>query len=58
LDSNSIEIVGFFYIKDKNNVYYKDTKLNDVDAATFSKKGKWNIGDKNGLFQEGKRIQK
>lgn len=58
LDSNSIEIVGFFYIKDKNTVYYKDTKLNDADAATFSKKGKWNIGDKNGLFQEGKRIQK
>lgn len=58
LNHKEMEIIGnSFYIKDKNLVYYKDSLLKDADADTFGKLGKWEIGDKNGAYREGKRIE-
>lgn len=57
LNSEHIEIIKEYYIKDDHQVYYQNKKLTDVDPTTFGKKGKWDIGDKDGLFREGVRVK-
>ncbi|TMM56160.1 hypothetical protein FEE95_16175 [Maribacter algarum] len=58
LDYREVEIIeNSSYIKDKHFVYYKDSLVQDADATTFGKISKWEIGDKNGAFREGKRIE-
>ena len=57
IDAESFEIVSYHYGKDKNHVFYRGLVLEDADAATFGILEKGGIGDKDGLFREGKRIE-
>ena len=58
-DPTTFKVVGMFYSKDKNNVYFRDKKLAGADPATFE--FGWEEGgisysmarDKNGHYQEG-----
>ncbi len=58
IDAESHEIVGTYYIKDKNNVYYQDRLVADADAASFGPLDDYRIGDKNGAFRGAERYQK
>lgn len=55
LNSENVEIINYSYIKDNTTAYFEDKKLIDVDAITFSKKGKRDAGDKNGIYIDGVR---
>lgn len=58
LDAAFTEILSTYYIKDKSKVYYQDRLLEDADAETFGPIGKYQIGDKNGPFRAGERLEK
>lgn len=58
LNVESIEILSTYYIKDEDKVYYQDHLLEDADAETFGPIGEYQIGDKNGPFRAGERLEK
>lgn len=58
LNTESAEVIGTHYIKDKTSVYYQDRLLEDADAETFGPIGEYQIGDKNGPFRAGERLEK
>ena len=49
-DKNSFEILGYYIAKDKNNVYYKGTKMENVDSASVKTFGNFIGKDKNRVF--------
>ena len=49
-DKNSFEILGNYIAKDKNNVYYKGTKMENVDSASVKTFGNFIGKDKNRVF--------
>ena len=49
-DKNSFEILGYYIAKDKNNVYYKGTKMENVDSASVKMFGNFIGKDKNRVF--------
>ncbi|WP_315287676.1 DKNYY domain-containing protein [Leptotrichia massiliensis] len=49
-DKNSFEILGYYIAKDKNNVYYKGTKMENVDSASVKIFGNFIGKDKNRVF--------
>ena len=65
VDKDSFKVLGEFYAKDKNNVYYENKKLKQADTGTFEilnlnysmEPYAFLVGyDKNGLYYGGKRI--
>lgn len=58
LHSEFAEVLSTYYIKDKLKVYYQDRLLADADAESFGLIGEFQIGDKNGPFRAGERIEK
>ena len=49
-DKNSFEVLGYYIAKDKNNVYYKGTKMENVDSASVKTFGNFIGKDKNRVF--------
>ena len=49
-DKNSFEVLGNYIAKDKNNVYYKGRKMENVDSASFKTFGNFIGKDKNRVF--------
>ena len=49
-DKNSFEVLGNYIAKDKNNVYYKGTKMENVDSASVKTFGNFIGKDKNRVF--------
>ena len=49
-DKNSFEVLGYYIAKDKNNVYYKGTKMENVDSASVKIFGNFIGKDKNRVF--------
>lgn len=50
IDKNSIRIINKNYISDKNNIFYKDKILENIDRSTFEVKDEVNSRDINGNY--------
>lgn len=61
-DPKSFEFLGYDYGKDKNNVYFKNKPIQNVDLATFKvnnyRTDEGDAIDKNSAFNLGKRMKK
>ena len=49
-DKNSFEVLGYYIARDKNNVYYKGRKMENVDSASIKTFGNFIGKDKNRVF--------
>ncbi|ERK55237.1 DKNYY domain-containing protein [Leptotrichia sp. oral taxon 879] len=50
VDLKTFKDLDYNFAKDKNNIYYKNKKLNGIDAKTFEKISSNIVKDKNGLY--------
>ena len=52
-DSESFQILKYSYTKDKNNVYFLDRKLENVDPDTFEILNSHDARDKTHTYKDG-----